>query len=243
MTSPKNQPSLAELTERMLQRQVIDGIEFPASEVEPHEMLSGLYTDPRTAYTDALLPLKLLGVSGLPVALPPDWAAFAQLAATSPAVPMAAGAFPQQVRELSTLLTTEVLNELRPQTKSEPVSGYSALRNWAKKNLTVAGMNWLAAGVARRLGDSVELPTGTDPVSQNERAAALWLSGKTDEAVNVWLAMPDSPVASFNRGMGLLFTGKKDAALAHLRRAAAELPDTCGWNHLAQLYLSIAIMH
>lgn len=239
MTARTSQPTLADLTDRMMKARAVDVIDTAEPEVEPHEVLNGLRTDPRTAYTDATLSLKLLGVTGTAVALPPEWAAFAQLPGAGAAVPMAAGEFPQRVRDLSALLGADDLRDLRP-TTTEPATGFNTLRGWAKKNKATDGAEWVAAGAARGLGDAVEPPTGTDAVSRNEKAATLWLTGRTAEAVAEWLAMQDSPVASFNRGMGLLFTGKAADAIPHLRKAAADLPDTSGWAHLAQLYLAIA---
>jgi hypothetical protein len=238
MTDRKIQPSLAELTGRMMAAVTESPVAADEREVEPYEVLNGFRTDPRTAYTDAVLPLKLLGVTALPTALPPEWASFAQLQPVSPAVPMAAGQFPQRVRDLGALLSAADRTALRP-TAGEAISGFAGLRGWVKKNIKTDGLSHLAAGVARTLGD-VTTTAGTDAAATNERAAGLWLSGKWDEAVTVWLALPDSPVAAFNRGMGLLFNGKPAEAAPHLRTAAAQLPDTSGWSHLAQLYLALA---
>lgn len=233
MTARKLPPTLAELTDRMLAAKAEQPLAAADAEVEPYEVLNGYRTDPRTAYADAVLPLKLLGVTGVPTSLPPEWAAFAQLTVASPAVPMAAGQFPQRVRDLSMLLAATDLTALRPTTTE--VGGFGGLRSWVKKN----GGNHLATGVARTLGDNPKV-TGTDAAATSERAAGLWMSGKWDEAVAVWLAMPDSPVAAFNRGMGLLFSGKAAVSVPHLKAAAADLPDTSGWSHLAQLYLAVA---
>ena len=117
-------------------------------------------------------------------------------------------------------------------------AGFTALRTWVRKQAN--GTNTLAAGIARNLGDNPTVPTGSDPVSANERAAALWTAGDVSPAVKLWLAMPDSPVAWFNRGMCLLFTNRAAEALPHLRKAVANLPETSGWQHLAELYLAVA---
>jgi hypothetical protein len=239
MTTRTNQPSLAELTDRMMKARSVDVIDGTDPEVEPHEVLNGFHTDPRTAYTDAVLPLKLLGAIDTPTALPPEWAAFTQLPSASPAVPMAAGTFPQRVRDLSALLTASDLRDLRPKA-SEPVNGFAALRGWVKKGKSSQPLKWLAHGVARGLGDAPESAAESDVVARNEKAASLWLSGLTDEAVAEWRAMPDGPVVAFNLGMSLLFTGQPAAAVPSLRQAAAALPDNSGWSHLAQLYLAIA---
>ena len=239
MTTRNTQPSLADLTNRLLKASAVDAADVNEPEVEPFEVLNGFRTDPRTAYTDAILSLKLLGVTGLPVALPPEWAALVQQAGEATAVPMAAGQFPQRVRDLTALLSAERLESLQPQA-SEPASGFHTLRNWVKKQQNVDGLKWLAAGASRLLGDAATTDADGDAVAANERATDLWLSGRRDEAVAAWKALPDSPVAAFNRGMGLLFTGHAAEAVPHLRAAATGLSDTCGWSHLAKLYLAVA---
>jgi hypothetical protein len=142
--------------------------------------------------------------------------------------------FPQRVRDLTVFLDSTP-NDLRP-TPAQAVQGFTSARNWVSKNES----NWLARGVARTLGDEVGEPNGSDVLSQNEFAADLWLAGKCEEAVAVWLELPTNPVVSFNRGMGLLFTGRATEAVLHLKVAAEQLPDASGWSHLAQLYLSLA---
>ena len=235
MTRTIRQPSLAELTDRLLAaRLATPTSDTPEAEVEPYEVMNGFRTDPRTAYTESYAALKTLGVTGLPTALPPEWASFVQLNAASPAVPMAAGQFPQKVRNAAELMGDSDLTALAPEAAA-PVTGFHNLRAWVKKQPASA----LVAGIARGLGDVAET-TGTDAVAINERAATLWLSGKLAEAVKLWLAMPDSPVASFNRGMGLLFTGKTAEAIPHLTAATETLPDSSGWSHLAALYLAAA---
>jgi hypothetical protein len=236
MTSTRRQPTIAELTDRLMQaRSKSVDTDTPASEVELHEVLTGYRTDPRTAYNDAVLAVKLLGGTVQP-ALPPEWAAFVQLESPVVALPMAAGVFPQRVRDLTVFLDSTP-NALRP-TSTQAAQGFTSVRNWAAKNES----NWLARGVARTLGDEVAESTGSDVLARNELAADLWLAGKCEEAVAVWLELPTNPVVSFNRGMGLLFTGRPTEAVAYLKLAADQLPDTSGWSHLARLYLSLAIL-
>ena len=62
---PFSPPTIADLTDRLLKRSdVADFVE--SGEVEPYEVLTGFRTDPRTAYNDALAPLKLLGEKKIP---------------------------------------------------------------------------------------------------------------------------------------------------------------------------------
>ncbi len=228
------QPTLAELTNRLLKS--VSGEGFASEgDVEPHEVLSAFRTDVRTAYSDAVLAPKLLGAKNLPVTLPPEWSSFVNRSSASPAIPMAAGSYPQRVRELNVLLDAYELTDLQPR-KSEPTSGFQTLRTWIDKNRKNAETKQLAEGLARELGDSV------NSVDANEKAAGLWQSGKCKDALSVWQTLPESPVVSFNLGMALLFTGSSDEAMPHLREAVASLPDNSGWSHLAGLYLAVAEM-
>ncbi len=232
-------PTIADLTDRMLKATELVPFDAAEPEVEPYEVLNGFRTDPRTAYVDAVAALKILGEQGVPLAVPPEWAGYVQQLGGAVAVPMAAGRFPQQVRDLGAMLDADAKHT--PVRPTEAV-GFSSLRSWVKKqdNSTAAGR--LAAGIARGLGDDATIPNGHDAVSANERAAALWTVGDTSPAVKLWLSMPDSPVAFFNRGMALLFTGRAEEAVSHLRNAAKSLPETSGWQHLAELYLAVAEM-
>jgi hypothetical protein len=239
MSTKPIQPSLAELTDRMLKRRANDVIDATEAEVEPHEVLNGFRTDPRTAYTDAVLPLTLLGISGVPTTLPPEWASYAHSDLGTVAVPMAAGLFPQRVRDLNALLSAADMTVLAPQGR-EPVSGFSSMRMWVQKSLTATATNWLARGIGHNLGVKMDAQSEKSAAAQNDAASDHWLSGRHAEAVAQWLAMPDSPVAAFNRGMSLLFTGRSTDAVPHLRQATVTLPDTSGWSHLAQLYLALA---
>ncbi len=230
---PFSPPTIADLTDRLLKRaEMADIVE--AGEVEPYEVLTGFRTDPRTAYNDALAPLKLLGEKNLPLALPPDWANFLQANGDELAVPMAAGFYPQQVRDLDQLLNGDI--ELKA---SEVVFGASSLKTWANKNVGTAGVNWFAAAILRKMGEDAEA-TGNSVVGQNENAAMLWQDGERQAALEMWLKMEDSAVANFNRGMAYLFLGHAELAIAPLRLAARDLPDQSGWSHLAGLYLAVA---
>ena len=235
MTRTIRQPSLAELTDRMIAARVSAPVSDAFEpEVEPYEVMNGFRTDPRTAYTEATAALKVLGVTGLPTALPPEWAGFVPSATGSPAVPMAAGQFPQRVRDAAGLMDAGDPTRHAP-TATAPVSGFQHLRSWVAKQPASP----LTTGLTRALGDA-HATDGTDAVAVNERAASAWLAGNHAEAVELWETLPDSPVASFNRGMSLLFTGKAAAAIPHLRAAVETLPDASGWSHLAALYLAIA---
>jgi tetratricopeptide (TPR) repeat protein len=168
------------------------------------------------------------------------------------AVPMAAGNFPQRVRDLHPLLTKFDPAELRPSGSQTPTPGLTGLRSWVAKN--AATQSVLAAGLARLIGDfeTAEklLPAKQDreasaasELEANEKAALLWHRGECEAALAAWNGMADSPTVLFNRGMALLFLGRTADAKAALAKAVAALPETSGWNALARLYLAVAEIH
>jgi len=151
--TPFSPPSIADLTDRMLKARIAEPTDAAEPEVEPYEVLNGFRTDPRTAFVDAVAALKLLGVKDLPLALPPEWASYVQMMPATVAVPMAAGRFPQQVRDLAALLDGEAVHTPTPPSEA---SGFNSLRNWVKKQENGAAK--LAAGMARSLGDEPAVP-------------------------------------------------------------------------------------
>jgi hypothetical protein len=172
------------------------------------------------------------------------------------AVAMAAGNFPQRVKDVHPLLTRPDPTDLRPTGTEAPVPGLSGLRTWvvreAKKGTPEATL--LAAGVARALGEQdwagelladaeAGCAGGLRAVWENERAALLWHRGRCDKALTEWTAMADTPAVLFNRGMAQLFLGKPSDAKATLTKALAALPEASGWNALAKLYLAVAEIH
>ena len=239
--APIAQPSLATLTERLLSAQTFAADAAMEAEVEPYEVIAGFRVDARTAWNDAILPLKLLGCKDLPTTLPTEWNSFAAALIGTAAVPMAAGNFPQQVRDLQPLLEAENLSAFRPDALV-PETGYADLRGWiAKQASATADLQVLAAGIARSLGDDVEIPLGmSEELTQNELAAKFWQSGQHEAAQRIWLTLDDTPVICFNRGMALLFNGHNEDAVQHLKTAADALSDMSGWSHLAELYLALA---
>jgi hypothetical protein len=168
-------------------------------------------------------------------------------------VALAAGNFPQRVRDVQPMLAKFVPTSLRPGTTPIPNLGLGGLRTWivreTKKKQPHSSL--LAAGVARTVGDkewAEELLKDAEPLCtgemralwENEHAALLWHSGRSREALDAWNAMPDSPAVWFNRGMANLFLGNAKDARTALTKAADLLPDDQGWNSLARLYLAVA---
>lgn len=225
-------------------------VEPSESEVEPYEVAAGFRVEPRTAWADATTTLP-----ASPAATPTEWATLVALPTAVYAVPMAAGNFPQRVKDVSPLLAKFSPAALRP-TAGAPSPGLSGLRTWvvreAKKKTALAAL--LAAGVARAAGeldwagellaDAEALCTGDDRIRwENEHAALAWQSGDATGALARWERLPDSPTVRFNRGMALLFLGRfADARLA-LTAAIEVLPEGNGWRDLAELYRTLAEIH
>jgi tetratricopeptide (TPR) repeat protein len=233
------QPSLEDLMVRFLAARsdaAAAAVEPSEGEVEPHEVAAGFRVDPRAAWIDATM-----GNSTAPVPLPPDWATLANQPTSAFAVPLAAGNFPQRVRDLHPLLTKFNPAELLPSATQPPLPGLVGLRNWIRDN--AAAKPVLAAGLARLIGDFDTADALLPADAANERAALLWQRGRCEDALAAWTALPEAPAVLFNRGMALLFLGKTAEAKTALAKTIAVLPEASGWNALARLYLALAEIH
>jgi hypothetical protein len=253
-TASAAQPSLADLMTSFLATRsdaASAAVEPVGSEVEPHEVAAGFRVEPRTAWADATATLP-----AAPAAQPTEWAALVGLPTAVYAVPMAAGNFPQRVKDVSPLLGRFDPAALRPSAGACPAPGLSGLRTWivreVKKRSAESAL--LAAGVARAAGeldwagellaDAEPLCTGDDRGRwENERAALAWHTGDAAGALARWEALPDAPAVCFNRGMALLFLGRSAEARAALAAAVEVLPDGSGWRDLAELYRTLAEIH
>lgn len=219
-------PSLAELTARSLADRGTFTEDF--GDVEPHETLSGIRVDARAGWADAQVALKLLGVDQAPVAMPADWASFANWNPGRIDIPLCMGQFPQRLRDASALFSDlSVFPAAKPH--------FAGLEAWiaSRPECPVAG------GLAREFG--VTRPTSLRGSSaKNEGGADLWFRGSRSEARKLWEALPVGPVRSFNLGLADLFLGHRTEAVVHLRDAVRLLPESSAWNHLASLYLAVA---
>jgi tetratricopeptide (TPR) repeat protein len=218
-------------------------VELGESEVEPHEVAAGFRVDSRAAWLDATATI-ITGGNAPPPAIqpPPEWASLVAQPAAAFALPMAAGHFPQRVKDLQPLLAKFNPNELRPSGSQPATPGFAGLRGWLAKNGPAHPL--VAAGIARTLGDfdtAEKLLAGSD--NENEKASLFWAKGQCDEALAAWDAMADSPAALFNRGMARLFLGRVAEARDWLQKAVEAIPETSGWNALARLYLAVAEIH
>jgi tetratricopeptide (TPR) repeat protein len=246
-SNPTAQPTIEALMVRFLANRsdaAATAVETGESEVEPHEVAAGFRVDPRAAWLDAVAPINLGGNAPPPaVQLPTEWASLVAQPAAAFAVPMAAGHFPQRVKDLQPLLTKFNPSELRPGGSQAALPGFAGLRNWLAKN--GANNPRVVAGIARTLGDfdtAEKFLTGLSG-AENDRAALLWQQGKCAEALAAWDAMAESPAVQFNRGMARLFLGQIAEARPLLQKAIESIPETSGWHALARLYLAVAEIH
>jgi len=246
-SNPFAQPTIEHLMVRFLANRsdaALAAVETGESEVEPHEVAAGFRVDPRAAWLDATAQITRGGIAPPPaVQLPTEWATLVSQPAAAFAVPMAAGHFPQRVKDLQPLLAKFDPNELRPSGTQAALPGFTGLRNWITK--TGKSNPLIAAGIARTLGDfstADELLTGVNG-TENDRAATLWARGACTEALAAWDTMAETPAVLFNRGMARLFLGQIADAPIALQKAVDAIPETSGWNALARLYLAVAEIH
>ena len=241
MTRPNaNQPSIESLTMRFLatRSDAMTAVEHGESEVEPHEVAAGFRVDPRAAWIDANS-----HTTGSPGPLPTEWAGLVGQPSAAFALPMAAGHFPQRVKDLQPLLAQFQPAELRPTGTQAPLPALAGLRAWVQKNATTTPL--VAAGIARTLGefDTAEAILTNASGAENEKAALLWQRGRCAEALAAWDAMGETPAVLFNRGMANLFLGHFAAARAVFQKAVGVIPEASGWNALARLYLAVSEIH
>ncbi|MBY0459960.1 MAG: hypothetical protein K2V38_21800 [Gemmataceae bacterium] len=236
--NPANQPSIEALTMRFLANRsdAMTAVEHGESEVEPHEVAAGFRVDARSAWLDATSGLT----APAPTAPPTEWAALVAQPSAAFALPMAAGHFPQRVKDLQPLLAKFNPQELRPSGSSSPLPALAGLRAWISKNGPTHPL--VAAGIAGTLGDfdTAETLLKSAPGDDNARASLLWQRGKCAEALTVWEGLAESPAVLFNRGMAKLFLGNTAGARDALQKAIDLIPETSGWNALARLYLAVA---
>jgi hypothetical protein len=250
--NPFGQPSLEDLMVRFLASRSdasAGAVEHVEGDVEPHEVAAGFRVDPRAAWTDAndaltaARPDQAKGSALSP--LPTEWATLVAQPSAAFAVAMAAGNFPQRVKDLQPLLSRFDPAELRPSGSQPATPGFAGLRGWAAKQAKTNPL--MAAGIARALGDfdlaAERLAAEAGAECENEQAALLWHRGECAVALDAWNALAETPAVLFNRGMAFLFLGKLPEARVALAKAVGVLPEHHGWNALAKLYLALAEIH
>lgn len=214
-------------------------------EVEPFEAVPAASVDARQAWDAAASPV------GAKVKAPAGWAALVASLEGQTALPMAAGNYPQAVRDVRALLQGIGLD--MPGKGEASAAEDRSLIGWARRLAeTNDAAAWLlAAGVLRRarqfdaaeqfLADKCSaLPAGCADDLVNERAALAWHRGNRDEAAKLWGGLPETAASLFNRGLAELTAGRAQEAQPLFRAAIAKLSDSSSWYHLAQLYLALA---
>lgn len=249
------QPRLDDLMNRYLQgrvqAQAAGWSRFPPDEVLPYEASPVQPVDAAAAWSEASAVYRHLFGPDQASSPPSGWSAL--VASREPVIALAfsLGNYPQLLRDFSMVLQGSSLERLRP-AGSRPYSG-SELEDWAAGRLTTgdAQTSLLAAGLLRLAGHfeqaektlaAVEKSCTGDLLSAwvNERGAWLWHRGDHAAARACWGELPPGPARSFNLGMADLFLGNRESAREHLQQAAAMLPETSAWHHLARLYLGLA---
>ena len=252
------QPTIAELTSQVISWGEDAEMLVTASEalgqVEPHEMIVGLRTDPRTAWSQAMEALGVDAGELKGMALPGEWGRLIVRQESVAALPFAIGNYPQRVRELGALIQAGDLRSLltaRTTTEETPKS----LGDWCRKQAESGELPQalVAASMHRVSGDLSRAEAALASLSkvakfewtttiENERAALMWEAGNHSEARRLWESLPDTNPVMFNRGMAALFLGEAKAAIPQFRKLADQLPETSAWHHLASLYLALAEM-
>lgn len=259
MTPTPQQPSLAELLSKFVVRQAADracGITVPpVNDVQPYEAAFAPLVEPRSAWQEATLALRLLGGEGpeWKFAPPPDWAALVAAPEGSAAVAFAAGSFPQLVKDLPALTRSRDRASLRPMPRAEfPATNLCRWVDQALQNqvfpqaLSGIGVLRLAQHMERATSNlnslRLHISTRWQTAFANEEAALLWDSGRPEEALAMWLSLPDSAPVCFNRGMALLFQDRPHDAKPQLQKAVELSPESSSWHHLGKLYLTLCDM-
>ncbi|HVS38433.1 MAG TPA: hypothetical protein VMS17_22940 [Gemmataceae bacterium] len=243
------QPALTDLLAEYLHGQTAaqaEGLGFaePRGDVEPYEAVPVQPVDPKQAWTDAIAVAELFGVKATWTP-PPEWPPMVANQEPAVALTFCLGNYPQMVRNLHPLLAGGDFGALR--TVGAPAPAAPALVEWAQATRGHAA-TLLAAGVlrlARQFDAAAELlrrpvPAEWRAVHANEEAALAWHRGSPEEAAALWRKQTDSVPVLFNRGMAALFLGDAATARETLNRAAANVPETSAWHHLARLYIAMA---
>ncbi len=90
------------------------------------------------------------------------------------------------------------------------------------------------------VGATMNLSITSEAHAINDAAVARWNAGELAEAQALWATLPDSPLKAFNLGVAALALGDHAAAIAQLTAASVGIPDSSGWQALAEIYRSLA---
>lgn len=220
-----------------------------ASEVESYEAAAAQAVDPRVAWDGACEALGDCPAFNKPAQLPTGWATLLAGANSMTGLPMAAGNFPQLVRDWLPMVDAASLHSTLSANGAKP--DVAGLQEWIEgcARTDDPGRLLLAVGLLRltkRYESAAKLLSSQAPAKNwktafaNEQAACLWHSGDHAAARKLWASLPDTAATQFNRGMSELFSDNAKAAVPHLKAVAAKLPESSGWHHLGMLYLALA---
>lgn len=251
---PAELPNMNDMLKEYLQRRSSahgDGIAtLEAGDVEPYDAVPAQVLDPKQAWDEATAVLTHFDENSA-IKSPTDWAQLVSAVDAAVAVPMAAGHFPQSVRDLNRLARSVPPTEL-PTESGSPIQ-IDGIETWLRGvEKSASGVEaLLAVGVLRALRQfgradklltKIEktLPAKLRSAWTNEKAALLWSCGPRAEALTMWNSLPDSAPVLFNRGVAALFLGDKGAAKSALTAAVTQIDESSGWHHLGRLYLALA---
>jgi hypothetical protein len=252
---PAGQPTIAQLFARYLEREALSPRvgDVLQGEVLLHESPPAQPVDARVAQESALSALRYLSpeFQALQVSFPRDWPSLVANVEPAQAVPLAAGNFPQMLRDLHTLLETKPSKPGQPVAAAELSAG--PLMDWVEVVLQrkEPAAFLLGAGVLRlgryfnRAEEMLDraqrfIPAGLQAALGSERAALAWHRGDSELAAQLWRQQPASTAVHFNRGLAALFLGQPAEARSPLHLAIAQIPEVDPWYHLGQLYLALA---
>lgn len=249
------QPSLSDLLARYLAKQAdacAVGAAACTDEVTPYEAGPVQPIDSKLAWDEALTVFTLAEppVSTRGWKAPPSWSSLVASHEPVVALALAAGNFPQLVRNFHLILQTANPANF----KQQPGRSVTApeLTAWAESAAASIEMPRLllalgtlrlakqfdAAEVLVRKHDAAVAPAWRT-AWENEKAALAWHAGRAYEAVSRWQQLEPIVAVQFNRGMAQLFCGSATAARAELHAAIIRLPESSAWHHLGRLYLTL----
>jgi len=217
------------------------------SDVEAYAAVATEAVDPRLAWDGATESLRYFAPGlKLPTKLPSSWSAIASSLPACNFLPMAAGQFPQLVRDLNSVL------EMSPLKIADGLDSPEVKRFVQFSAASQEPALWfVAVGVARLTRDfdlaqrvlsakGSLIPAELEHAWSNELAVLNWEQEQPEKAVSIWNSLPESAPVLFNLGIAEMHNQKTHLAVSHFKRAAAMIRESSGWHHLAQLYLAVA---
>lgn len=250
MSNDQFPPRLDELMARFLAcRQADpDAVGVPG-DVEAFEAVPAQAVDPRQAWAGACESIADMADIKKLNKLPTGWVTLVAGVESYTGLPMAAGNFPQLVRDLLPLVKATSMNATLK--SNGAVADVGGLSSWVEScEQSNDPAKWLLAvgllRLAKRFDEAEKALQSKSSTKEwktafaNEEAALEWQRGNHDAARKLWSKLPETAATQFNRGMAELFSDNVNAAVPHLKAAVAKLPESSAWHHLGLLYLALA---